>query len=74
MQSHLTTILMKALLLVPVFFLGLTAGAFLGHVYQSRRYSLTRSRMDGPLLHPFAKVGAVLAVIAVAVYWQVTGR
>ena len=69
------TIIIKALLLVPVFFLGLTAGAYVGYLYQALRYGpAKRRRMHESTLQPFAIGGAVLAVVAVAIYWQVTGR
>ncbi len=69
------TILIKVLLLVPMFFLGLTAGAFFGNVYQDLRHKRPRRRpLDRSLLQPSAICGAVMAVIAIAVYWQLTGR
>ena len=74
-QLGMSTVFIKALLLVAVFFLGLTGGALVGHLYHGWRYGRSRrSEMDETTLQPFTICGAVLGVIGVAAYWQLTGR
>ena len=70
----MTNVVIKMVLLVPVFIFGHRGGALLGHVYHGLRYGREkRQQMHGSTLQPFARIGAVLAVAGVAIYWQLTG-